>query len=117
MESGEALRGCGWLVERLMSGLAHGKKASRHCQPGLSEALDSAILPRSFYDPLPCDLHGIEEARGNGAPRSRRRRIRAQPSRVHVVLGVSNISFWSLSSATRIVLNSVFSARVLQRRS
>ena len=62
-----------------------------------------------FYDPLALPIStGIEEDRNNGAATVEAiRRIRQQLPGVHVVLGVSNVSF-GLSPAARIVLNSVF---------
>jgi 5-methyltetrahydrofolate--homocysteine methyltransferase len=62
-----------------------------------------------FYDPLALPIStGIEEDRNNGAATvDAIRRIRSQLPGVHVVLGVSNVSF-GLSPAARIVLNSVF---------
>ncbi|MCP9772093.1 methionine synthase [Synechococcus sp. Tobar12-5m-g] len=62
-----------------------------------------------FYDALALPIStGIEEDRRNGAATIEAiRQIRSQLPGVHVVLGVSNISF-GLSPATRIVLNSVF---------
>ena len=62
-----------------------------------------------FYDPLALPIStGIEEDRENGlATVQVIRMIREQLPGVHVVLGVSNVSF-GLSPAARIVLNSVF---------
>ncbi len=62
-----------------------------------------------FYDPLALPIStGIEEDRLNGAATIEAiRRIRSELPGVHVVLGVSNISF-GLSPAARITLNSVF---------
>jgi 5-methyltetrahydrofolate--homocysteine methyltransferase len=62
-----------------------------------------------FYDPLALPIStGIEEDRNNGAATVEAiRMIRQQLPGVHVVLGVSNVSF-GLSAAARIVLNSVF---------
>ena len=62
-----------------------------------------------FYDPLALPIStGIEEDRRNGCETVEAiRRIRQHLPGVHVVLGVSNISF-GLSPAARIVLNSVF---------
>jgi 5-methyltetrahydrofolate--homocysteine methyltransferase len=62
-----------------------------------------------FYDPLALPIStGIEEDRLNGAATVEAiRRIRQDLPGVHVVLGVSNVSF-GLSPAARIVLNSVF---------
>ena len=62
-----------------------------------------------FYDPLALPIStGIEEDRLNGAATVEAiRRIREDLPGVHVVLGVSNVSF-GLSPAARIVLNSVF---------
>lgn len=62
-----------------------------------------------FYDPLALPIStGIEEDRLNGAATIEAiRRIRTDLPGVHVVLGVSNVSF-GLSPAARIVLNSLF---------
>jgi 5-methyltetrahydrofolate--homocysteine methyltransferase len=62
-----------------------------------------------FYDPLALPIStGIEEDRANGAATIEAiRKIRNQLPGVHVVLGVSNVSF-GLTPAARIVLNSVF---------
>ncbi|MBU6251252.1 MAG: homocysteine S-methyltransferase family protein, partial [Cyanobacteria bacterium REEB417] len=62
-----------------------------------------------FYDPLALPIStGIEEDRLNGAATIEAiRLIRQHLPDVHVVLGVSNVSF-GLSPAARIVLNSVF---------
>ncbi len=62
-----------------------------------------------FYDPLALPIStGIEEDRANAAATIEAiRRIRRDLPGVHVVLGVSNVSF-GLSPAARIVLNSVF---------
>ncbi|MBD2093026.1 methionine synthase [Microcoleus sp. FACHB-1515] len=62
-----------------------------------------------FYDPLALPLStGIEEDRSNGkATIEAIRRIRENLPGVHIILGVSNISF-GLSPAARIVLNSMF---------
>ena len=62
-----------------------------------------------FYDPLALPIStGIEEDRANAAATIKAiRRIRSELPGVHVVLGVSNVSF-GLSPAARIVLNSVF---------
>ncbi|MGC6483540.1 MAG: methionine synthase [Synechococcus sp.] len=62
-----------------------------------------------FYDPLALPIStGIEEDRRNGLETIEAiRRIRQDLPGVHVVLGVSNVSF-GLSPAARITLNSVF---------
>ena len=62
-----------------------------------------------FYDPLALPIStGIEEDRRNGcATVEAIRRIITELPGVHVLLGVSNISF-GLSPAARITLNSVF---------
>jgi 5-methyltetrahydrofolate--homocysteine methyltransferase len=62
-----------------------------------------------FYDPLALPIStGIEEDRENGkATIEAIRMIRQNLPGVHIVLGVSNISF-GLSPAARIVLNSMF---------
>jgi 5-methyltetrahydrofolate--homocysteine methyltransferase len=74
------------------------------------DALAFGIPARElFYDPLALPIStGIEEDRRNGAATIEAiRRIRAELPEVHVLLGVSNVSF-GLSPAARIVLNSVF---------
>ena len=62
-----------------------------------------------FYDPLALPIStGIEEDRENGlATLQAIQLIREQLPEVHILLGVSNVSF-GLSPAARIVLNSVF---------
>ena len=62
-----------------------------------------------FYDPLALPIStGIEEDRPNGQETLKAiAQIRKELPGVHVVLGVSNISF-GLSTAARITLNSVF---------
>ena len=62
-----------------------------------------------FYDPLALPIStGIEEDRNNAAATLEAiERIRRELEGVHVLLGVSNVSF-GLSPAARIVLNSVF---------
>ncbi|MEB3244176.1 MAG: methionine synthase [Cyanobacteriota bacterium] len=62
-----------------------------------------------FYDPLALPIStGIEEDRKNGlATLQAIQLIREQLPEVHILLGVSNVSF-GLSPAARIVLNSVF---------
>ncbi|MFL0793056.1 MAG: methionine synthase, partial [Prochlorococcus sp.] len=62
-----------------------------------------------FYDPLALPIStGIEEDRRNGVETiDAIRQIREELPEVHVLLGVSNVSF-GLSPAARITLNSVF---------
>jgi 5-methyltetrahydrofolate--homocysteine methyltransferase len=62
-----------------------------------------------FYDPLALPIStGIEEDRENGlATLQAIRQIREHIPGVHILLGISNVSF-GLSPAARIVLNSVF---------
>ncbi|WP_338441717.1 methionine synthase [Synechococcus elongatus IITB4] len=62
-----------------------------------------------FYDPLALPIStGIEEDRGNGRETIEAiRLIRENLPGVHILLGVSNISF-GLNPAARIILNSVF---------
>ncbi|MFL0773347.1 MAG: homocysteine S-methyltransferase family protein, partial [Prochlorococcus sp.] len=62
-----------------------------------------------FYDPLALPIStGIEEDRRNGLETIEAiRQIREELPEVHVLLGVSNVSF-GLSPAARITLNSVF---------
>ncbi|MFN9646330.1 MAG: methionine synthase [Cyanobacteriota bacterium] len=79
-------------------------------QRAYRDALEFGLPPREiFYDPLALPIStGIEEDRGNAqATIEAIRRIRATFPHVHIVLGVSNVSF-GLSPAARIVLNSVF---------
>jgi 5-methyltetrahydrofolate--homocysteine methyltransferase len=79
-------------------------------QRAYRDALEFGIPAHEiFYDPLALPIStGIEEDRGNGAATLEAiRLIRAHLPGVHVVLGVSNVSF-GLSPAARIVLNSVF---------
>ena len=79
-------------------------------QRAYRDALEFGIPAHEiFYDPLALPIStGIEEDRENGlATVEAIRRIRDTLPGVHVVLGVSNVSF-GLSPAARIVLNSVF---------
>jgi 5-methyltetrahydrofolate--homocysteine methyltransferase len=79
-------------------------------QRAYRDALEFGIPAHEiFYDPLALPIStGIEEDRLNGAATIEAiRLIRRNLPGVHVVLGVSNVSF-GLSPAARIVLNSVF---------
>ncbi len=79
-------------------------------QRAYRDALEFGIPARElFYDPLALPIStGIEDDRRNGAATVEAiRMIRERLPGVHVVLGVSNVSF-GLSPAARIVLNSVF---------
>jgi 5-methyltetrahydrofolate--homocysteine methyltransferase len=79
-------------------------------QRAYRDALEFGIPAHEiFYDPLALPIStGIEEDRRNAAATVEAiRRIRSELPGVHVVLGVSNVSF-GLSPAARIVLNSVF---------
>jgi 5-methyltetrahydrofolate--homocysteine methyltransferase len=79
-------------------------------QRAYRDALEYGLPPREiFYDPLALPIStGIEEDRGNArATIEAIQRIRKTFPHVHIVLGVSNVSF-GLSPAARIVLNSVF---------
>jgi 5-methyltetrahydrofolate--homocysteine methyltransferase len=79
-------------------------------QRAYRDALEFGIPAHEiFYDPLALPIStGIEEDRNNGAATVEAiRMIRERLPGVHVVLGVSNVSF-GLSPAARIVLNSVF---------
>ena len=79
-------------------------------QRAYRDALEFGIPAHEiFFDPLALPIStGIEEDRNNGAATIEAiRRIRQDLPGVHVVLGVSNVSF-GLSPAARIVLNSVF---------
>lgn len=74
------------------------------------DALKYGIPAREiFYDPLALPIStGIEEDRRNACETIKAiKRIRTELPGVHVLLGVSNISF-GLSPAARIVLNSIF---------
>ncbi len=79
-------------------------------QRAYRDALEFGIPAHEiFYDPLALPIStGIEEDRNNGAATLIAiEQIRRDLPGVHVVLGVSNVSF-GLSPAARIVLNSVF---------
>jgi 5-methyltetrahydrofolate--homocysteine methyltransferase len=79
-------------------------------QRAYRDALDYGLPAHEiFYDALALPIStGIEEDRLNGAATVEAiQRIRTELPGVHVVLGVSNVSF-GLSPAARIVLNSVF---------
>ncbi|WP_216903015.1 methionine synthase [Synechococcus sp. CCY 9618] len=79
-------------------------------QRAYRDALEYGIPAHEiFYDPLALPIStGIEEDRANAAATIEAiRRIRTDLPGVHVLLGVSNVSF-GLSPAARIVLNSVF---------
>ena len=79
-------------------------------QRAYRDALEFGIPAREiFYDPLALPIStGIEEDRHNAAATIEAiGMIRQRLPGVHVVLGVSNVSF-GLSPAARIVLNSVF---------
>jgi 5-methyltetrahydrofolate--homocysteine methyltransferase len=79
-------------------------------QRAYRDALEFGIPAHElFYDPLALPIStGIEEDRNNGAATVEAiGMIRERLPGVHVVLGVSNVSF-GLSPAARIVLNSVF---------
>ena len=79
-------------------------------QRAYRDALEFGIPAHEiFYDPLALPIStGIEEDRNNAAATVEAiRMIRANLPGVHVLLGVSNVSF-GLSPAARIVLNSVF---------
>ncbi|MCS5690670.1 methionine synthase [Cyanobium sp. FGCU-6] len=79
-------------------------------QRAYRDALEFGIPAHElFYDPLALPIStGIEEDRNNGAATVKAiGMIRERLPGVHVVLGVSNVSF-GLSPAARIVLNSVF---------
>ena len=74
------------------------------------DALDFGIpAGEIFFDPLALPIStGVEEDRRNAAATIEAiRHIRCHLQGVHVVLGVSNVSF-GLSAAARITLNSVF---------
>jgi 5-methyltetrahydrofolate--homocysteine methyltransferase len=79
-------------------------------QRAYRDAVEYGIPPYEiFYDPLALPIStGIEEDRINSkATIEAIRQIRQQLPGVHILLGVSNVSF-GLSPAARIVLNSMF---------
>ncbi|MFM9087147.1 MAG: methionine synthase, partial [Cyanobium sp.] len=79
-------------------------------QRAYRDALEFGLPARElFYDPLALPIStGIEEDRRNAlATIEAIRQIRATLPDVHILLGISNVSF-GLSPAARIVLNSVF---------
>jgi len=79
-------------------------------QRAYRDALAYGLPPRElFFDPLALPIStGVEEDRRNAAATLEAiGRIRRQMPEVHVVLGISNVSF-GLSPATRMALNSVF---------
>ena len=79
-------------------------------QRAYRDALEYGLPPHEiFYDPLALPIStGIEEDRGNAqATIEAIQKIRENIPNVHILLGVSNVSF-GLSPAARIVLNSVF---------
>ncbi|MXZ83986.1 MAG: methionine synthase [Synechococcus sp. SB0666_bin_14] len=79
-------------------------------QRAYRDALAYGLPPRElFFDPLALPIStGVEEDRRNAAATLEAiGRIRQQLPEVHVVLGISNVSF-GLSPAARMALNSVF---------
>ena len=79
-------------------------------QRAYRDALEFGLPAREiFYDPLALPIStGIEEDRRNAlATIEAIRRIRENLPDVHILLGISNVSF-GLTPAARIVLNSVF---------
>ncbi len=74
------------------------------------DAIKFGIPPHElFYDPLALPIStGIEEDRRNGLETIKAiKKIREELEDVHIILGVSNVSF-GLSPSARITLNSVF---------
>ncbi|MGG6294595.1 methionine synthase [Leptolyngbya sp. AN02str] len=85
-------------------------------QRAYRDAVEYGIPPYEiFYDPLALPIStGIEEDRANGkATIESIRMIRQNLPGVHILLGVSNISF-GLSPAARITLNSMFLHEAMQ---
>jgi 5-methyltetrahydrofolate--homocysteine methyltransferase len=85
-------------------------KKFRIAQRAYRDAVEFGIPAHEiFYDPLALPIStGIEEDRGNGRETLEAIRcIHQELPGVHILLGVSNISF-GLSPAARITLNSVF---------
>lgn len=62
-----------------------------------------------FYDPLALPIStGLEEDRKNGFETIKAiKLIKDRHPQVHLILGISNVSF-GLSSSARVVLNSIF---------
>ena len=74
------------------------------------DATDSGLKSYElFYDPLALPIStGLEEDRKNGLETIKAiKLIKDQHPEVHLILGISNVSF-GLSSSSRIVLNSIF---------
>ena len=74
------------------------------------DATESGIKPYEiFYDPLALPIStGLEEDRKNGSETIKAiKLIKERHPQVHLILGISNVSF-GLSSAARVVLNSIF---------
>jgi len=75
-----------------------------------TDATDSGLKPYElFYDPLALPIStGLEEDRKNGFETIKAiKLIKEKHPEVHLILGISNVSF-GLSSNARIVLNSIF---------
>jgi len=75
-----------------------------------NDATDSGIKPYEiFYDPLALPIStGLEEDRKNGLETIKAiKLIKDRYPDVHLILGISNVSF-GLSSSARVVLNSIF---------
>ncbi len=75
-----------------------------------TDATDSGLKPYElFYDPLALPIStGLEEDRKNGLETIKSiKLIKDKYPEVHLILGISNVSF-GLSSNARIVLNSIF---------
>ncbi|MBD3880617.1 methionine synthase [Phormidium tenue FACHB-886] len=92
------------------------EKKLQIAQRAYRDALEYGIPAHEiFYDPLALPIStGIEEDRENGkATIEAIRMIRENLPGVHILLGVSNVSF-GLSPAARIVLNSMFLHEAVQ---
>ncbi len=86
------------------------EKKAQIASRAFDDAIGSGIQPYElFYDPLALPIStGLEEDRKNGLETIRAiKLIKDRFPKVHLILGISNVSF-GLSSAARVVLNSIF---------
>tara|TARA_B100000965_G_scaffold400841_1_gene423474 strand:+ start:1045 stop:4593 length:3549 start_codon:yes stop_codon:yes gene_type:complete len=86
------------------------EKKAEIASRAFNDATKSGIKPYElFYDPLALPIStGLEEDRKNGLETIKAiKLIKDRYPQVHLILGISNVSF-GLSSSARIVLNSIF---------
>ena len=80
------------------------------------DATDSGLKPYElFYDPLALPIStGLEEDRKNAVETIKAiKLIKNRHPKVHLILGISNVSF-GLSSSARVVLNSIFLSEAIK---